>query len=128
MQERFFIYKDRVVRIVKCYDGLWRDDIDGCIYALAEDTASVDANTVCGIGPFSLPHDSPLNAACAAHDFAYSCPVYQLYHTREEADKMLKEHLKLTAEGTWYSFVTYPFYCISRLFGGLFWENKKTKN
>lgn len=96
-------------------DGLWRDD-NGTIWALAEESASVDQETRCGIGILSLPGGV---GNCGAHDYAYSSPKYQESHTREEADQMLrKQNPGLLGE---------IFYRLSRWFGGRFWENERTR-
>ena len=126
-KERFFVYKKKVIGIIQGEDGLWRD-ADGTIYALEDDRASVDPRNVCGVGPVSLPEDSPLNEACRPHDYEYSSPAYQAFHTREEADEDLRKNLELLSQGHWYHFVAYPFYWLARTFGGTFWENNMTNN
>lgn len=93
--------------------------------ALTDDAASVDPVNRCGIGIFSLSEDHPLTAACQPHDYAYSSPAYQLFHTREEADEMLE---KLASQINGWSFLAKPFKWISRLFGASKWENNSTNN
>lgn len=123
---KYLSFRGKLIEIQKCEDGLWRDEL-GCVYALTEDTATVDPINRCGVGIFSLKPTHPLTDACKAHDYAYSCPVYQLFHTREEADQMLEHHVELIGEGHWYDILAKPFYWITRVFGWLFWENKDTQ-
>jgi hypothetical protein len=114
--------KGKCITIYKSdQDKLWRD-IEGTIYGFADGKSS-DAVTRCGIGMLSLPTNSPCTLAAVAHDFSFTSPVYQLFHSRYEADQELERQLKLL--GRWYS---RPFYLLSRLFGRFFWENKDTRD
>jgi len=106
---KYLHYKGKLIEIQKCEDGLWRDEL-GCIYALTEDSATVDPINRCGAGIFSLKPSHPLTDACTPHDFAYCSPAYQLFHTREEADLMLEHHVELVGEGHWYGILAKPFY------------------
>lgn len=115
METKYVLFKNKAVRIEKFMDGLWRD-CSGTIWALADDTASVDPRTRCGIGVFSLPEGV---GECRGHDFAFSSPYYQLAHTRLEADQMLRRMNP--------GLLGKIFYRLSRLFGGKFWENKETR-
>jgi hypothetical protein len=99
----------------------WRDN-QGTIYAYSEPSWSVDSSNNCGVGVFSLADNDPRNLACSAHDFEYSSPVYQAFHTRSEADEELEK--RLTVEG-------YPesgefFSLIAKVLGSQYWENKET--
>lgn len=106
-------------------DGLWRDD-QGTIRAIADKGySSPDADNRAGYGIFSMPASHPCNGPAKIHDFEYSSPAYQKFHTRREADEELFQRLKqLPTERR--SLLPYIFYGIVRLFGGRFWDNKKT--
>lgn len=96
-------------------DDLFYYDDWGTIWASSIDAASLDPETRAGIGIFSIDGYA---SQVRYHDFAYSCDVYQAFNSRKEADLMLKRHMKG-------SYLRQPFYYLSRLFGGLFWEGKK---
>lgn len=121
--KRYIPFGKSVEELNQGEDGLWRDS-QGTVWAFSEDKNSVDPVTRCGIGFFSLPEGSVINAGCRVHDYLYSSPTYQAYHTREEADEVLRQQLiKLK-----YPIIGRLFYRLSRLFGGKYWENKKTNN
>ena len=113
----------QVETIYQCLPGRWFS-FDGVEFALSDDASSVDPIDRCGIGRFSLPTSVPIN--CAPHDFAYSSPTYQVFHTRKEADEML-ESLTEQAPGLW-NLLAKPFYWISRQFGAIRWEDPKTND
>ncbi len=123
-QRKYIIFKGVTVEL-KYINGLWRGP-DGCIFALRDDTATVDMIDRCGIGIFSLPATHPLTAACRVHDYMYSSPAYQLFNTREKADSILRQMISEIGEGHWYRWLADPFYWISRAVGTRFWENKLT--
>lgn len=107
-------------------NGLWRDAY-GVVWALESTHASLDLNQVCGVFPFSLPKwhiFRQLNESCARHDYMYSAPAYQYFNTREDADDYLE---MLLGQDQYMSWLAKPFGWLSRLFGGRFWENKKTR-
>jgi hypothetical protein len=111
---KFVLFHGKVLELSRAEDGLWRDSF-GTVWALADDSASVDPINRCGVGMLSLPEGW---GQCSSHDYAYSSPAYQLYHTREEADRML-EHLNPGIVG-------HLFYYAAHLFGSRFWEDKAT--
>ena len=119
---KYFSANGAVWEIKRFPDSLWRDRY-GCIYALAEGEDSVDNIDRCGVGSFSLPLNHPANDACKAHDYKYSSPAYQLYYSRASADADLKRDLELVG----YPVLGKVFSFISRLFGGKYWENNKTR-
>lgn len=121
MDVKYIAFGNSVEKLTKHSDGLWRDSL-GTIWAYSEDSYSSDPVSRCGIGFFSLPEACEANLACNAHDFAYSSPTYQAYHTRKEADEDLKRSLIALN----YPVIGPIFYSIARFLGGLFWENKKT--
>lgn len=127
MKTRLVHFRGDSILVTQKENGLWYGP-DGCIFAYAEEDSSVDQEVRCGVGPFSLPKDCELNGACAPHDYAYSSPAYQEFHTREEADRMLEEHLKLVAEHSILRVLAWPFRWLSRVFGGRYWENKETND
>lgn len=118
---RYIVFEKKIHVINKYKDGLWRD-AEGTIFAFA-DGVSVDPNDVCGVGLFSLPKGHPLNEVCARHDFAFSCPAYQTFYTRAEADQYLAD----LATKAGYKRTGILFKWISKIFGVGFWENKKTR-
>lgn len=124
-QNKYLIWKGKIVILKKGEDGLYRDP-DGCIIAV-ENEYSKDPIVRCGVGRLSLPTSHPLTAACKPHDFMYNSAAYQAFHTREEADKEFKRLLSLVSEGKWYSEISQSFYWIASIFGGRYWENEKTR-
>jgi len=123
---KYIHFRGRVIAIRKCLDGLWRS-MDGTIWGFTEDTAVVDPVSRCGVGIFSLAAEHELTSGCQPHDYAYSSPAYQLFHTRKEADEMLLNNINLIGKSKWYSVFAKPFYYFSRWFGGKYWENNKTR-
>lgn len=121
---RYVLFKGKKIRQVKGSDDIWRDD-EGTEYGYTDPKYYTDDKTRAGVGVLSLPEDDPLSKSAAQHDYAYSSPVYQKYHDRKEADKALEERIE-DLPG-WRRFMSKPFYAITRIFGGLFWENKDTK-
>jgi len=123
---KFIAFKTGMIKITLSDDMLWRSE-DGTIWALADDTASVDSTVRCGVGLLSLPEDSPLTPGCKVHDYLYSSPAYQLFHTRAEADRYLRRQIKLISGNRWYRVFAEPFKWLSEKFGGRYWENDKTR-
>jgi hypothetical protein len=123
-ESKYLVFRGEIIELTKNpLTGLWTDK-EGNIFALAEEAASVDSETRCGVGLFSLPSNHPLTAACASHDYMYSSPAYQLFHNRSEADRKLKEMMK---QVSWWWWLASPFYKLSRWFGAKFWENPVTR-
>lgn len=114
------------VEVTEGEDGLYRDAL-GTIYALADDSSSVDDTVRCGVGIASLPADSELTAACAPHDFKTSSPAYQRFHNRSEAEADLRRDLGLVAT-RWYNRLLAPVLAtISSATSWKFWEWAKTR-
>ena len=113
------------ITLTKDADGIWRDST-WCAYALVDEDATLDKKTRAGVGIFSMPEGSPINddPAIAAHDYKYSSPAFQAFNTRKEADDALYQGISQMK--TWHRHLALPFWAICRVFGGLFWENKKT--
>lgn len=126
METRYIGRGGNSTELTKGLDGLWRDSL-GTVYGLVDDSSSVDSRSVCGVGWFSLADGNPLNDACAPHDYAYSSPAYQAFHTRQEADFYLEALLK-QIHGEEHSVTPELFEFISRELGHEFWENKLTNN
>jgi len=80
-------------------DGLYRDK-DGCVYGLVRMLWSRDKSTRAGVGLFSLGPNNVLSKAAKAHDYAYECPAYQLFHYRADADELFLESVKLISDGS----------------------------
>lgn len=125
IQQKWIAFRGTSIGLVKGLDGLWRDDT-GTIYAYAEGKQA-DASNNCGVGIFTLPDGHPLNDICKAHDFQYSSPAYQAFNTRKEADEYLRRTIQSSPQsGEWW-LLAKPFYWLTRLFGGKYWENDKTR-
>lgn len=119
---RYIPANGKIWNVYLCSDGLWRDAY-GCVWAFTDAGSIVDSIDRCGIGILSLPEGHPANDGCKAHEFMYSSPAYQAFHTREEADNKLEKDQRI---------IGYPIFgwfakIISRLRGGKYWENKKTR-
>lgn len=122
METRYLTYKDFVIPIYRNMDGFWSDSW-GTLYALQEESAMLDPVDRCGVGVFSLPEDHPLTDACRVHDYAYSSPVFQVHHTRQEADEALWLYSKILGFPTAGRIMR----AISRVFGYFFWDTKATR-
>lgn len=123
--ERFIVTRRfGVTKLTRNAEGFWQSE-DGCLYAFQEGPVADEVNR-CGVWPFALPNWAifkEMNDACAVHDYLYSSPVYQALHSREEADKLLKQLLTI---------VNHPLFGeiakeISRIKGPEFWENALTR-
>lgn len=107
-------------------DGLWRDDSE-TIYGFSNRDASWDKESRFGVWPIALPKSDPLSQGPGTvHDAQYENAVWQEFHSREEADNALKENIERTQTG-WRRLTAWPAYAAVRLFGGLFWDVKKTR-
>lgn len=105
----------------------WMDSL-GTIWASAESSNSSDDIDRCGVCWFSLSPKHKFTPACKVHDFSYSSPVYQAFHSRKEADIHLKKQLEiLSGNKLSYKLLINPFYFITRIFGRFFWENKNNR-
>ncbi len=129
MEVKYFNFRGKTIEVRRAIDGLWYDEW-GCVYALRDNTFTVDTVDRAGIWPFvvPLPLDHPVNVAARPHDFKYSCPAYQAFHTRKEADDDLKRDLKILNEGSIWKIVARPFRFLARVFGRRAWENDATNN
>lgn len=124
MEIKYLVFRGSIVPIFKSeVDFLWRDQI-GTIFALRDNSATLDHIDRCGIGIWSLPTDHELTAYCTPHDYIYDSPAYQVFHTRREADAFLAF---LIAQNKKYWYLVKPFYWLSRLLGGPAWEHKPTR-
>lgn len=128
---KYIIVGKKVIKLIRNTRGLFQDP-SGTEYALARNDTSKDIVVRIGVGWFSLPEDNILTPAAIPHDFKYSCPAYQLYHTRSEADIDLIDDTRQAGEGTVWASLAWPFYGIVRIFGGLpgklaLWENKESR-
>jgi hypothetical protein len=112
------------IKIQRGADGLWRS-LDGTVWAFA-DTPVADSVDRCGVGIASLPSSSSLTESCKVHDFMYSSRAWQVFNTRRESDEYLATLISSTPGVA--SLLAKPFYFLTRVFGRLFWENKKTNN
>jgi len=119
-----------VTILAKDERNLWvavEGPLAGCVFALRDDEQTLDIVDRCGISPFVLPINTPLDEICAIHDNLYQNPAYQLFHTRKEADDMLKHLIKMGMKDSWLQIFRSPFRWLARRFGGSAWENEKTR-
>lgn len=119
-----------VIELHRSPDGLWRDP-NGTIFALRREGAGLDPVDQCGIAPFALPASATpeyILAACRIHDYMYESDVYQLYHTRAEADERLRRLMLAGAGRSLWRLAAAPFKWLARAFGFGAWENKDTDN
>ncbi len=121
----FIATSKEVIALSLGEDGLYRDS-NGTIYALRDDSDTVDLVDRCGVGVFSLPEGHPLNDACAVHDKMYSIPAYQAFHSRAEADAELARLVSIIDGGKYRVFAP-VFQFISWLAGSRLWENRRTR-
>lgn len=114
----------RIYELTRGEDGLWRD-ISGTIWALREGPVA-DIDEVCGVDPVALPAwyiFEKINAACRPHDYAFSSPAYQAFHTFDEANQYLKALQTIVG----FPLLGEIFREISDEFGRKYWENTATK-
>lgn len=114
------------IEITQADDGLWYSQ-DGTCWAVREDSDSVDPVDRVGVGIASLPVSNPLTKDAKPHDYMYSSPAWQTFHTREESDQFLLDYIANDKEAGAWRLLALPFYWISRCFGGFFWERKQTR-
>lgn len=111
-------------------EPFWRDSLDG-IYAFKESSQTTDQTDRCGVWPFTwfswLPWATKLNEECKPHDFVYSCPAYQAFHLRAEADAYLEHLIRIGADGDKSAYLAHPFRELAEEFGGPLWENEVTR-
>lgn len=126
ISKHYINFKGQTIELTKCSDGLWRN-VDGDIFAYAEQGSSSDKEIRCGVGIFSLSKDHPLTPACEIHDYQFSSPAYQMFHTFDEANRQLRRNIKYIGRGKWYGILAQPFKSIVDIFGSRFWDNKNTR-
>lgn len=114
------IFINKTIEVTQGSDGFWRDKL-GTVYAFADEKGSVDKEVRYGIGIMSIPEGWLPDDPARVHDYAYSSPVYQAFHTRAEADRLLEAHLKLLG----YPVIGFIFRKLSWLLGAKFWEGTK---
>ena len=120
---RYIALRSGTTRLICGADNLWRDET-GCIWALVDPKSSTDKVETCGAFGLNLPDTAyfrPLNDACRPHDYAYSAPAYQAFHSREEADAYLESLLRIQG----YGFIGRVFRKISSWFGKGLWEGDR---
>jgi len=115
------------MHITQQADGLWYND-DGTVIALQDTSASVDPVNECGVAPFNLSPDNPLTKDCSVHDYMYSSPAYQRFNTEQEANEYLETLIENDKDAGLWRLCAKPFYWITQLLGGFFWENDATRN
>lgn len=123
---RYVVAGKRIYRLSRDSNGLWRDH-HGVIWALQDTHASVDENQGCGVSPFVLPDwhiFKTLNDACSRHDYMYSSPAFQYFHTRKDADEYLE---MLLEQDKYLAWLGRPFKWVCRIFGGRFWDRKESR-
>lgn len=113
-----------VTELVVNADGFYQDP-EGTVYAF-KNGKSVDPVARCGVKPFTLPLwdcFEEVNEACGIHDNMYEMPVYQAFHTRDEADDYLEHLIELSG----HPILADIFSELARELGAPFWENQKTR-
>jgi hypothetical protein len=113
----FIVFRGEIIHLARGNDGFYRDRA-GTMYALRDDSDTLDIVDRCGIGVLSLPLDHPLTAACVPHDYMTSSPVFMAFYTYKEANEWL-ESLVLQVENGCYAFWAKPFKWISEIYGRL---------
>lgn len=126
IEYRYTVWRGIVVELKRTPPNPFWYDPDGVIVAL-ENPSSADLEVRCGVGVLSLPTTHPLTSACRSHDYMYNSPVYQTFHTREQADEELCRLIRIVGKGKWYGFLARPFYVLASLFGAKYWEEPRTK-
>lgn len=122
---RYVVVSGQVVKLCRDPDtDLYKDDW-GTIWALPEYENSTDRIARCGVGFFSFRINNPLTSYCSTHDYMYSSPTFQYFHTRYEADVWLYKAIENHAG--FYRILALPIYYITYLGGRFFWENETTK-
>lgn len=108
-------------------DGRWLDE-DGNEYGISEPNLSIDATVRLGVGAASLDPNHPLSPAATAHDFAYSSPAYQRSNPRSRADGLLDQQMRELSGNKFQRHIVRPVLsALARIFGGIFWENDRTR-
>lgn len=120
-------FRQERIKVTMGNDCLWRDE-NGLIYGFIDNKYQKDRVTRLGVAPLALPTNIRINDAAKAHDYAYSSPAYQEFHSRKEADEVLEAQVEQLGYGTIWQALAKPFYYIARIFGGKYWENDKTNN
>lgn len=112
-----------ITQVIRGADSFFRD-AEGTLYAFREGPTA-DATDRCGVWPFALPlwpMFQTVNDACKPHDFAFSSPVYQAFHTYNEANEMLEAVQILGGHPVFGAFAEQ----IAAILGMEYWENKST--
>lgn len=125
VKEKFLVVGNRVIRLATKEGGpedFFYDEY-GTLWALRSDIGSWDNVSRCGVFPFVFPQGTPIDDVCDVHDFMYSSPVFQHFHTRSEAD----DYLRTGGKAVGMPITGRVFKLLSIKFGWMVWENKKTK-
>lgn len=107
-------------------DGLW-EDAKGTIYALTDPKLSVDTNNQAGVGIFVLPKGHFLSQAAPMHDYMFSSPAFQRYHSLAEANLWFLRNAAILGNGKrgarlWLGVARFALGRFSRYF----WDNPDT--
>lgn len=122
---QYVIFRGEVITLTLGPDNLWRSP-DETVWAFRDSAAAVDNHDTCGVGFISLPDWEffrEVNDSCKPHDYAYSSPAYQAFHTRDEADVYLGRLLELQH----HPILGEVFSELAKLFGVGLWENQSTR-
>lgn len=112
-----------VTKLTRNSDNFYQDD-KGTLYAY-KDGATSDPVDRFGIWPFALPLwpiFQAINDAAKPHDFQYTAPVYQAFHTEEEANHNLDQRLALIGHPLLGAISDWA----TNQYGFHWWENLKT--
>ena len=113
----YLVFRGEIIHIARGNDGLFRDK-DGTIYALRDDSDTLDIIDRCGVGILSLSTKHPLTAACRPHEFMTSSPAFQAFYTYAEANEWLASHVRIVEQGR-YRFWATPFKWLATVYGWL---------
>ena len=125
-RKKYIVFRASVIELTEREPGFWYDAQD-TLYALRDPSSSKDDFEGCGFGMAHLP-DWPffqkINDACKPHDYMYSTPVFQVFHTRSYADFYLARLQSLGGHPRLGELMAQ----LANEFGPELWENEKTRD
>lgn len=122
---KIIVLKTQTIELRKNDAGLWVDAL-GTIWAVREGNQADNVDR-CGVWPLVMPIETPLEEGCKVHDYFYSSPAYQKFHSRAYADSYMKMLNDLATKDSFWGILSAPFYHLARTFGDRGWENKETR-
>jgi len=122
VREKFIVFHGEVITLTEKFPDRFFDE-RGTEFAIESD-ASADPITRCGVGYLSLPVSHPLTSMCKIHDYMYNSRTFQVYHSRDEADRKLRDLIRKSPSWWW---LAQPFYYLAHWFGTNYWEQDSTR-